>query len=66
MKAQAYIELLQPSLQDAPRLSILKSKYNRVAIRLNGFYQILSGQQIREGLTKLKYFQQEINTYTKF
>jgi hypothetical protein len=66
MAAQAYIELLQFKLEDAPRLSILKSKYNRIAIRLNGFYEILSEQEIKEAITQLKYFQQEIDTYTKF
>jgi hypothetical protein len=66
MADQAYIELLKPELKDAPRLSILKSKYNRMATQLNGFYEILSVEEINEGVTLLKYYQQEIETYTKF
>lgn len=66
MATQAYIELKKSSLEDAPRLTILKSRYNRIAIRLNGFYEILSEQEINDGLTQLKYFQQEINTYEQF
>jgi hypothetical protein len=66
MALQAYIELKKPSLADPPRLSILKSKFNRVAILLNGFDRILSEEQINDSLTQLKYYQQEMDTYDKF
>ncbi len=66
MATQAYIELKKTSLTDPPRLSILKSKFNRIAILLNGFEAILSQEQINDSLTQLKYYQQEIDTYEKY
>ncbi len=66
MADRVYIELKKPSLQDPPGLSILKSKFNRVAILLNGFDNMLSEQQVNDYLTQLKYFQQEMDTYNIF
>jgi len=65
MAAPAYIELKRPYLKDSHRLSVLKSKYNRIAVRLNAFYALLSKEEINEGYTQLKYYQQEIDTYEK-
>ncbi len=66
MADRVYIELKKPLLTDPPRLSILKSKFNRVAILLNGFDMLLSEQEVNDYLTQLKYFQQEMDTYDKF
>jgi hypothetical protein len=63
MKPPAYIELKKPGLEDPPRLSVLKSRFNRIAVKLNGFYQILSQDEINDGLTELTYYQQQIDTY---
>ena len=63
MSLPAYIELKKPSLKDPPRLSILKSKYNRAALLLNGFYNVLSEEEITSALTQIKYYQKEIDSY---
>jgi hypothetical protein len=66
MAIPAYIELKKPSLEDPARLSILKSRYNRIAVRLNGFFEILSKEEVDASLIQLKYFEQQIKTYEKF
>ncbi len=63
MPLPKYIELLKPSSDDPPRLSILKSKYNRIAVKLNGFYNLLSEEEMKEAITELKYYESQIDTY---
>jgi hypothetical protein len=63
MSPPPYIELKKLSLEEPIRLSILKSKYNRAATKLNGFYQILSEEEISLALTQIKYYQEQIDTY---
>jgi hypothetical protein len=65
MEIGDYIPLLKPSLQDSPRLSVLKSKYNRAAIMLNGFEKILSEEEKTDFLTQLKYYHEQIHLYEK-
>jgi hypothetical protein len=62
MPLPAYIELKQ-LVDDTVRLSILKSKYNRAATKLNGFYKLLSEEQIAQTVILIKYLQQEIDRY---
>jgi hypothetical protein len=61
----AYIELKRLIADEPIRLSILKSKYNQVAVKLNGFYTILSEEEIKLALTQIKYYQQQIDTYER-
>ena len=63
MPPLGYIELLKPSADDPPRLTILKSKYNRIAIKLNGFYKLLSEEEINKAITELKYYESQIDMY---
>jgi hypothetical protein len=65
MSTQEYIALLKPDIQDSPRLAVLKSKYNRAAIMLNGFENILSAEERKDFLTQIKYYQEQIESYVK-
>lgn len=63
MATPAYVKLKKLSKTDPPRLSILKIRYNRAAVRLNGFYEILSEEEIKKAQTELTYYQQQIDSY---
>ncbi len=63
MDTPAYVKLKKLSKKDPPRLAILKIRYNRAAVRLNGFYEILSEEEIKKAQTELKYYQGQIDTY---
>ena len=59
------VQLFKLSITDSPRLLILKSQFNRHALKLNSFERYISEHEKEQLLTILIYLHEQIQAYGK-